>query len=109
MQWNIHPGEILQEEFMIPLNLNSNQLALLLDVPTPRINDIILQKRGISADTALRLSHYFGTTPKFWMNLQNSYELRKVSIDIKKRIENLTVRTSELQCRNSQSINELPT
>ena len=93
MSWNIHPGEILLEEFMKPLNLNSNQLAHLLDVPTPRINDIILQKRGISADTALRLAHYFGTTTKFWMNLQDSYEIRKVSQETRRHIEKLAVST----------------
>ncbi|MEI8295726.1 MAG: HigA family addiction module antitoxin [Alphaproteobacteria bacterium] len=91
MSWNIHPGEILLEEFMKPLNLNANKLAHLLDVPTPRINDIILQKRGISADTALRLAHYFGTTTKFWMNLQDSYEIRNVSQDTSKSIEKLAV------------------
>ena len=93
MSWTIHPGEILLEEFMKPLNLNSNQLAHFLDVPAPRINDIILQKRGITADTALRLAHYFGTTAKFWMNLQDSYELRKVSQDTRKSIEKLAVNT----------------
>ena len=91
MAWNIHPGEILLEEFMKPLDLNSNQLAHLLDVPTPRIHDIILQKRGISADTALRLAHYFGTTIKFWMNLQDSYEIRKVSKSTRECIEKLPV------------------
>lgn len=91
MSWNIHPGEILLEEFMKPLNLNANKLALLLDVPTPRINDILLQKRGISADTALRLAHYFGTTTKFWMNLQDSYEVRKISPKTRKHIEELAV------------------
>jgi len=60
MSWNIHPGEILLEEFMKPLNLNANQLTHLLDVPAPRINDIILKKRGVSADTALRLAHTSG-------------------------------------------------
>jgi len=91
MSWNIHPGEILLEEFMKPLDINANQLAHLLDVPTPRINDIVLQKRGITADTALRLAHYFGTTVKFWMNLQDSYEIRKVSQETKIRIEKLAV------------------
>jgi addiction module HigA family antidote len=91
MSWNIHPGEILLEEFMKPLNLNASQLARLLDVPTPRINDIILEKRGVSADTALRLAHYFGTTIKFWMNLQDSYEIRKVSQKTRKHIEKLAV------------------
>ena len=91
MSWNIHPGEILLEEFMKPLNLNANQLAHLLDVPAPRINDIILKKRGVSADTALRLAHYFGTTIKFWMHLQDSYEIRKVSQKTRKHIEKLAV------------------
>ena len=91
MSWNIHPGEILLEEFMKPLGINANQLAHLLDVPTPRINDIVLQKRGITADTALRLAHYFGTTVKFWMNLQDSYEIRKVSQETKIHIEKLAV------------------
>lgn len=91
MSWNIHPGEILLEEFMKPLNLNANQLAHLLDVPAPRINDIVLQKRGISADTALRLAHYFGTTTKFWMNLQDSYEIRKISKNTKDCIAKLAV------------------
>jgi addiction module HigA family antidote len=91
MSWNIHPGEILLEEFMKPLGLNSNQLAHFLDVPAPRINDIILGKRGISADTALRLAHYFGTTTKFWMNLQDSYEIRKISQNTKENIGRLAV------------------
>ncbi len=94
MSWNIHPGELLLEEFMKPLNLNSNQLARLLDIPTPRINDIVLEKRGISADTALRLAHYFGTTTKFWMNLQDSYEIRKISQKTRKHIEKLAVGTT---------------
>lgn len=93
MSWNIHPGEILLEEFIKPLNLNPNQLAHLLDVPAPRINDVVLQKRGITADTALRLSHYFGTTAKFWMNLQDSYEIRKISKQTRKSIEKLAINT----------------
>ncbi len=70
----IHPGEILREEFLAPLCLSSHQLALALRVPATRINDIVNEKRGITADTALRLSRYFGTTAKFWLNLQASYE-----------------------------------
>jgi addiction module HigA family antidote len=76
MTWNIHPGEILREEFMVPLNLSSRKLAAALDVPAPRINDIVLERRGISADTALRLGSYFDTSPRFWMNMQVSYELK---------------------------------
>jgi len=76
MAWNIHPGEILREEFIKPHGLSSRKLAQELGVPAPRINDIVLERRGITADTALRLAKFFGTTPKFWMNLQVSYELR---------------------------------
>jgi addiction module HigA family antidote len=76
MVWNIHPGEILREEFIKPHGLSSRKLAQELGVPAPRINDIVLERRGITADTALRLAKFFGTTPKFWMNLQVSYELR---------------------------------
>ena len=97
MSWNIHPGEILLEEFMKPLNLNANQLAHVLDLPAPRINDIVLQKRGISANTALRLAHYFGTTIKFWMNLQDSYEIRKISQETKMHIEQLAVSRTATQ------------
>ena len=71
----IHPGEILREEFLSPLGMSSHELALALRVPATRINDIVNEKRGITADTALRLSRYFGTTAKFWLNLQASYEL----------------------------------
>ena len=71
----IHPGEILREEFLSPLGMSAHQLALALRVPATRINDIVNEKRGITADTALRLSRYFGTTPRFWMNIQASWEL----------------------------------
>ena len=71
----IHPGEILREEFLAPLGMSAHQLALALRVPATRINDIVNEKRGITADTALRLSRYFGTTPRFWMNMQASWEL----------------------------------
>jgi addiction module HigA family antidote len=71
----IHPGRILREEFLSPLGMSANELALALRVPATRINDIVNEKRGITADTALRLSSYFGTTPKFWTNMQASREL----------------------------------
>src|SRR5271157_3668989 len=71
----IHPGEILREEFLSPLGMSAHQLALALRVPATRINDIVNEKRGITADTALRLSRYFGTTSRFWMNMQASWEL----------------------------------
>ncbi len=73
----VHPGEILREEFMRPLNLSMNKLALDLRVPVTRIAEIVHERRGISPDRALRLSRYFGTTPRFWLNLQTRYDLEK--------------------------------
>ena len=72
----VHPGEILREDLMKPLGLSQNRLALDLRVPVTRISEIVRGRRGITAETALRLSRYFGTTPEFWLNLQNRYELR---------------------------------
>jgi antitoxin HigA-1 len=72
----VHPGEILRSEFLDPLGMSVNALAKALHVPTPRINDIMLGKRVISADTALRLSRYFGASAQFWLNLQIDYDLR---------------------------------
>ena len=71
----IHPGEVLREEFLKPMNLSAHQLALALRVPATRINEIVNQRRGITADTAMRLARYFGTTAKFWINLQSAYDL----------------------------------
>jgi addiction module HigA family antidote len=72
----IHPGEILKEEFMVPLSLTSYRIAKDLHVPGPRINDIVRGKRAITADTAIRLGIYFGLPAQFWMNLQTDYDLR---------------------------------
>lgn len=71
----IHPGEILSEEFLKPLSLSQNQIARDIKVPPRRINEIVLGKRRVTADTALRLAIYFKTSPHFWMNLQASYDL----------------------------------
>ena len=71
----IHPGEILTEEFLEPLGISQYRLALAIAVPPRRINEIVHGKRRISADTALRLARYFGTSERFWMNLQNRYDL----------------------------------
>lgn len=75
MRIRTHPGEVLREEFMRPLGLSASALALALRAPANRINDIARERRGVTADTALRLSRYFGTTPEFWLNLQTAYEL----------------------------------
>ena len=72
----IHPGEIIKEEYLEPLNMSVNALAIALRIPAPRINDVVRQKRGVSIDTALRLARYFNTTAQFWMNLQISYDLK---------------------------------
>lgn len=72
----VHPGEILKEDYLVELNMSANALAKALNVPAPRINDIVRERRGISADTALRLARYFDTTPQFWLNLQTAYDLR---------------------------------
>jgi len=71
----VHPGEILREDFMKPLNLTVNKLALELRVPATRIGEIIHERRRITAETALRLARYFHTKPEFWLNLQNFYDL----------------------------------
>ena len=73
----IHPGETLREDFLKPLGLSANRLAMELIVPVTRVNDIVRGKRAITADTALRLSRYFGTTPQFWMNLQSNFDLER--------------------------------
>ena len=71
----VHPGEMLREEFMKPLRLSMNKLAMDLRVPVTRIGEIVHERRGITADTALRLARYFKNTPEFWMNLQTWYDL----------------------------------
>ena len=71
----IHPGEILREEYLVPLGMTANRLALELHVPATRIHEIVNERRAISADTALRLARHFATTAQFWMNLQSNYEL----------------------------------
>jgi addiction module HigA family antidote len=76
----IHPGEILREEMEV-LDLSARQLATALHVPTNRVTGILNEQRAITADTALRLARYFGTTPEFWMNLQAAYELRRARFD----------------------------
>ena len=81
----VHPGEILGEELQ-ELEMSANALARALDVPTNRITAILNGQRGITADTALRLSRYFGTTPQLWQNLQSTYELRVAEIEAGERI-----------------------
>ena len=72
----IHPGEILEEDFMLPLGLSANALAKRIDVPVTRISEMVRGRRGITADTALRLARFFGTSPELWLGLQAEYDLR---------------------------------
>ncbi|MCZ2404500.1 HigA family addiction module antidote protein [Paenarthrobacter sp. Z7-10] len=72
----IHPGEVLMEDFIVGFGITQNKLAVSIGVPPRRINEIVHGKRGITADTAIRLARFFGTSDEFWMNLQSNYELR---------------------------------
>ena len=90
--WSIHPGEILREEFLKPLAMSVYELARRLRVPAPRINDIVLEKRGISADTAVRLARFFGTSELFWMNLQSSYEVRRAKAALSEALRRIEPR-----------------
>lgn len=83
----VHPGEVLLEEFLVLMNLSQNRLALDIHVPARRINEIVLGKRRITADTALRLAHYFGTSPQFWLGLQMDYDLDMAMDEIGGRLE----------------------
>lgn len=74
---NIHPGEVLQEEFLIPMNISAYRLAKDIGIPQTRVSEIIKGNRRISADTAIRLSNYFGNSAKFWLGLQNDYDIEE--------------------------------
>ncbi|MDO9557320.1 MAG: HigA family addiction module antitoxin [Coriobacteriia bacterium] len=82
----VHPGEVLLEEFLKPLGLSQNRLALSLNVSPRRINEIVLGKRRVSAETALRLARYFDTTPQFWLGLQADYDLDVASDELGERL-----------------------
>lgn len=83
----VHPGEVLLEEFLKPMGLSQNRLSLEIGVHPRRINEIVLGKRRITADTALRLARYFGTSPQFWMGLQSDYDLDVAADAIGNRLE----------------------
>ncbi|MGD0481011.1 MAG: HigA family addiction module antitoxin [Terracidiphilus sp.] len=90
--WNLqrvstHPGEMLREEFLIPLGITQNALALKIRVPATRIGEIIHGKRAITPDTALRLARFFGNSPEFWLNLQQMHDLSKARLELRKTIE----------------------
>jgi len=83
----MHPGEILRDEFLTPMDLSVYRLAKALKVSRPRLNDIVIGRRAITTDTALRLGRYFGTTPEFWVNLQTRYDLNVAERTVRRRIE----------------------
>jgi addiction module HigA family antidote len=83
----VHPGEILREEFMVPLGLSMNRMAIDLRVPVTRIADIVKEKRGITADTALRFARYFKNSAAFWMNLQTRYDLEVAQDEIAAKVK----------------------
>ena len=83
----VHPGEVLLEEFLLPMGISQNKLALSIRVPARRINEIVLGKRGITADTAMRLARYFGVSARFWLALQDSYELDVATDAFSERLE----------------------
>jgi len=90
----VHPGEVLMEEFLKPMNLSQNRLALSIGVHPRRINEIVLEKRGITADTALRLARFFGISAEFWLGLQKDYELDVAMDELGQRLQH-EVRTLE--------------
>ena len=83
----VHPGEVLREEFLKPMGISQNRLALDLRVPARRINELVLGKRGLSPDTALRLARYFGMSPQFWLGLQLDYDLDVAADEVGRQIE----------------------
>lgn len=83
----VHPGEVLLEEFLKPMDLSQNRLALAIGVPPRRINEIVLGKRTITADTALRLGRYFSMSPQFWLGLQMDYDLDVTADNLEKRLK----------------------
>ena len=83
----IHPGEVLLEEFLVPMEISQNRLALDIRVPARRINEIVLGRRRITADTALRLSRYFGTSPQLWLGLQTDYDLDVAEDELGERLD----------------------
>lgn len=83
----VHPGEVLREDYLKPLELSANALAQKLGIPTSRLNDIVLERRGVTPDTAMRLARYFGGDARSWLNLQTAHDLRVAEIAKAKEIE----------------------
>ena len=90
----VHPGEILAEEFLLPLEMSARALAAAIEVTPARVSDIIAGRRGITADTALRLGRYFGTSAQLWLNLQTNYDLEIASRELAEAIEHIRPRAA---------------
>ena len=96
---NIHPGEVLQEEFLIPLELSAYRLSKEIGIPQTRVSEIIKGRRRITADTALRLSYYFGTSAKFWLGLQDDYDIEEETKAKKSELESIK-KNFKIEIRN---------
>lgn len=83
----VHPGEVLREDYLTPLGMSANALAKALNVPAPRVNEVVRERRGVTADTAMRLARYFGGDARSWLNLQAAYDLRVAEMENAKRID----------------------
>jgi addiction module HigA family antidote len=97
----IHPGEILREEYLVPMNMSANVLARAIGVPANRVSGIVAGVRGVTADTALRLARAFTTSPEFWLNMQQSYDLRLAAAKIAKAV-NKEIRPFSIRVRVSK-------
>jgi addiction module HigA family antidote len=95
---NIHPGEVLLEEFLTPMGISQNRIARNMGVPPRRINEIVLGKRAVTADTALRLARYFGTSEEFWMGLQADYDLEEA----RNKLKPTATRSAHSRCMNDK-------
>ena len=96
---NIHPGEVLQEEFLLPLKLSAYRLSKEIGIPQTRVSEIIKGRRRVTADTALRLSYYFGTSAKFWLGLQDDYDIEEETKAKKSELESIK-KNSKIEIKN---------
>jgi addiction module HigA family antidote len=99
----IHPGEVLREEFLQPMGMTAHALALALQVPAPRINDIVRERRTVTADTALRLAKYFGTSAEFWMGLQSDFDMATARPAMVEALARIVERTAHLPSHPARS------
>ena len=105
---NIHPGEIIDKEFLGPLNISAYRLSKEINLPQTRISEIIKGKRRITADTALRLSKYFGNSPQFWLGLQNDYDLEEETNILKAELNKIHRYTELMNNSKSLATNSIP-